>query len=630
MAMMRGVTSACLLSLISYIAAQPKDTSSTVGPSDTETTLVMSTSTILPVADTIKSSPSYTTSLNSTTVGPQASPTTELPFTSKQNLINGNNTSASSSVPEGGSMSSTHLVPNTTISTSTPPISMPSETSSSTEKNVSTTEMQASFSSAVVVNMSAPINNIIASAPTPTVATTKMTTNTTVNITQTSTFNYTTIAASPNNASTSIPATSGDMNTILSTAVSTNETSTVVTPKTTPTNTSATTEAITNDTMPANVTMPTTGASETVTVSTEVSSSSWSTAQPPESSTTRPTDHCANVICPEGTTCVNLFQSYICQCPPGLSNQGNSCGTARIFPGVLHLLNVSFTDGMNEINSKAFFDTATEIEEVMRTVFKDDSFYQKSVVKKLEKGSVNAFIDNIFALSSPATEESVLTNIKVFIQNCTACGPISRKDSYVDKSLCSANVCDSITSKCKPNNGIVTCDCLPGYYKFSGFDRSCKACSSGFKLENGKCVTCPYGYGGFNCDKSYLLAVVVISCVLGGILLLVLLALIAMCLRSKNGTCSSSSSSHDYVMWPKSEMPKIPRATMHWDGNQLEMQENGSTSSLTDIHRDGGRMPEKSDDLKTFKGKQQSRYTYLCQGQENPYYVSDEKKPEYL
>lgn len=59
--------------------------------------------------------------------------------------------------------------------------------------------------------------------------------------------------------------------------------------------------------------------------------------------------------------------------------------------------------------------------------------------------------------------------------------------------------------------------------------------------------------------------------------------------RLRSGAYSSSSGSHDYVMWPKSEMPKIPRATMHWDGNQLEMQENGSTSSLTDIHREGGR-----------------------------------------
>uniref|UniRef100_UPI00398E5BF9 protein HEG n=1 Tax=Pristiophorus japonicus TaxID=55135 RepID=UPI00398E5BF9 len=663
MAMKRSVTSSCLLLLICYTAAATAGSTSTAGTLATEMSVVSSTSIAVSVTD------STTTSSNSTTsVGLLTSPTTKLSFTSNEDLSSGSTNSTSSSGLEGTSMLITNLVPNTSLSTSIPPMSTSNETSSLTEKNVSTTEMQTSLSNASAVTTSSPVNKTgtISSAPTAQmVTTTEMPTNATVNVTQTSTVQHTTIAATlNNNASTSMPAPSGDTNITVSTAVSTNETSTVVTSNITLTSTSATTEANTNvtmlvtvpvnvtmpttvtmlvnitmpttDTIPMNVTMPTTdamptnGTSGMMSRSTEVFNSSWSTAQPPKTSTTRPGDHCANAICPPGSKCVNLFLSFACQCPLGFHNQGNNCVPVRSFPGVLHLKNVIFMYGMNEINSQVFFDTANEIEKEVKGFFKNDRFHYQSVVRKLEKGSVNAFIDNIFALSSNATEESVIASIKNGIKNCDTCKLVSDLDSYHGESLCSPNYCDMSTSRCKANNGIATCNCLPGYYKFAASDRSCKACPTGFKLENGACVKCPFGYGGFNCGKSYLLAVVVISCVLGGLLLLLLLALITVCLRTRSGKCSSSSSSHDYVMWPKSELPKIPRATMHWDGNQLEMQENGSTSSLTDIHRDGGRTPEKNDDLKTFKGKQPSRYTYLCQGQENPYYVSDEKKPEYL
>ncbi|XP_048416770.1 protein HEG homolog 1 [Stegostoma tigrinum] len=622
MALIHSVTLTCLLSLICYIAAQ-NDTSSTAATgetSPTELTPVMSSS----------------SSSSNTAAEPQ---TTEHIFTSKPSTVDKSTTSAPISASEVTVVTAISAVSNTSLSASAPHISVTSAKSSSTDEETKPTEVQTSSSNATLdithspVNMTVPTSGV---STLQTVATTEMPTNTTVNTTQTSTPEHITNATIPHNASTSIPTTSGKINVTTPSVFSTTERSTWVPMNITSANTSANSEASTNATVPAtatvsiNATMPMNTTSVTMTQSTELSNSTWSTTQPPKTMTPQPADHCKNAVCPPSSTCVNLFQSYKCQCSPGLIEKENSCVPARIFPGILHLTNITFMDAMKETNTKAFSDTAKEIVKEMEGLFKDDSSFYKSVVRKLGKGSVIAFLDNIFALSSNATEKSVTTHIQEGIKTCTSCKLISPSDSFTGQSICSLNPCDNTTSQCNANNGIAICKCLPGYFKFDASDRSCKACLSGFKLENGTCVKCPFGYGGFNCDKPYLLAVVVISCVLGGILLLLLLALIATCLRSKSGSCSSSSGSHDYVMWPKSEMPKIPRATMHWDGNQLEMQENGSTSSLNDIHRDAGRAPDKNDDLKTFKGKQQSRYTYLCQGQENPYYVSDEKKPEYL
>ncbi|XP_038634439.1 protein HEG-like isoform X2 [Scyliorhinus canicula] len=602
-----GVSLTCLLSLICYITVQAQNSSNA-------TTERANTTELTPVTTMLSS--------NSTAVGGL-----QTLQTSEQNVLNESTTSTTSG-PEGNSMSSIVMTSNTSLSTSTPDISIPSVTSSSTEKNASTTEMQTTLSNATLITAGSPVTATLPETP-QTVATTEMLTNTTSNFTQTATLDHTTFAPTLQNASTSIPATSGDVNVTVSTGGSTNETSAVVTPNVTSANTSSTIETSINATVSVTATMPMSATNEAMTHSTEVSNSTWSTAQSPKTSATPAADHCTNAICPPGTKCVNIFMSYKCQCPPGFFNVVAGCTAVRIFPGILHLQNATFTDDLKEINSRAFYEMATKTEKEMKGFFKNITFYYKSVVRKFTKGSINVFVDNVFEVSSTATKESVSTVIRNGIEKCTSCDLISRADTFNVGSVCSLNPCDNSTSQCKANNGIAICNCMPGYFKYLPSDRSCKACLSGFKFENGTCVKCPFGYGGFNCDKSYLLVVVVVSCVLGGIILLLLLALITTCLRSKSGSCSSSSGSHDYVMWPKSEMPKIPRATMHWDGNQLEMQENGSTSSLNDIHRDG-RTPEKNDDLKTFKGKQQSRYTYLCQGQENPYYVSDEKKPEFL
>ncbi|TNN26994.1 Protein HEG [Liparis tanakae] len=99
--------------------------------------------------------------------------------------------------------------------------------------------------------------------------------------------------------------------------------------------------------------------------------------------------------------------------------------------------------------------------------------------------------------------------------------------------------------------------------------------------------SCAFGYAGFNCNDSALLAVVIISCVLGALLIIVL-ALLIYCYcrrftRSKQDYSSSPYSSGDLNKpWP-TVIPPIPRASMNLEAAPpIEMSEGGSTRVLVD------------------------------------------------
>ncbi|KAM9843379.1 uncharacterized protein ACBR49_012594 [Aulostomus maculatus] len=157
------------------------------------------------------------------------------------------------------------------------------------------------------------------------------------------------------------------------------------------------------------------------------------------------------------------------------------------------------------------------------------------------------------------------------------------------------------------------------------------------------CEPCAFGYAGFNCSDSALLAVVVISCVLGGVLLILVLALLAHCCWMRRPGSKPANSSSPYSTaadtdkpWPAGVTP-IPRATTSWDAAPpIEMTEGGSTRALVDKkHQTNGMGSEPKQNrwkksgsydlnpegLKTFKGKNPSRYSYLVQGHENPYFL---------
>ncbi|KAM4536203.1 uncharacterized protein V3H82_025791 isoform 2-T2 [Fundulus diaphanus] len=162
---------------------------------------------------------------------------------------------------------------------------------------------------------------------------------------------------------------------------------------------------------------------------------------------------------------------------------------------------------------------------------------------------------------------------------------------------------------------------------------SCKACPSGQRAVGDTCLKCSFGYAGFNCNDSSLLAVVVISCVLGGVLLILLLALLVYCCwrrcsKTKPDRHTSPYSEDISKSWPIGITP-IPRATTNLDSS-IEMTEGGSTNTLVDKKQQSngfsGSYDVNPEEMKTFKGRNTSRYSYLVEGHENPYFLPGDEK----
>lgn len=316
-----------------------------------------------------------------------------------------------------------------------------------------------------------------------------------------------------------------------------------------------------------------------------------------------------------------------------------------MFPGKLHVTSLDFSSEMSNRSSAEFQQTAAMISALLFQTLKDQKGYIRSDVIQLSNGSVVATVDNIYE-GTDLTEQEVNQAIDQAIASSTD-GLLSGA-TYSGGDLCTVGPvlpCDVSTTSCSSVNGQPTCTCLEGYVTIGELytTSSCKACPSGQRAVGNTCQPCSFGYAGFNCNDSSLLAVVVVSCVLGGILLILILALIAYgcwkgCSKSEQDFDSPYSVTNMSQPWP-TDLTPIPRATSNWDsGPSMEMTEGGSTHTLVDKKNQNGLLNPKGwkktgsydlqpDDLKTFKGKNTSRYSYLVQGHENPYFLpGDENK----
>uniref|UniRef100_A0A8C9TJH1 Mucin-5AC-like n=1 Tax=Scleropages formosus TaxID=113540 RepID=A0A8C9TJH1_SCLFO len=352
-------------------------------------------------------------------------------------------------------------------------------------------------------------------------------------------------------------------------------------------------------------------------------------------STTVPTGLCTPKSCPPGSFCVELYANFTCQCRPGTFFSGGSCVPVKVFPGALRLTALNFTSEMTNTASKVFAETSAMISQTLRNALRNQPGYLRSIVLQLTRGSVVATVENLFERSSAVTETILSDAITTAINTCENC-ELLKGANFTTKDPCSLNPspCDLMTAQCSfSEDGIVSCTCNPEYVPDEFSSISCTACPSGEKAQDGKCVPCPFGYAGFNCNDSALLAVVVISCVLGGLLLIATIALLACCCcrtRQKNQGYSSPYAANEPVEpLPRRTVPKIPRATAssRWDPSEMEMRENGNARlTLAKEHPGNGAgfYDIGDDELKTFRNKNPSRYSYLVQGRENPYFVPDE------
>ncbi|KAK5624281.1 hypothetical protein CRENBAI_000100 [Crenichthys baileyi] len=382
-------------------------------------------------------------------------------------------------------------------------------------------------------------------------------------------------------------------------------------------------------TSPMNTTLstktPTTEIVTTLLTTGRTTTTSSSTTEAPP-----PVIVCPSVPCPVQSVCLK----GTCQCLSGNYLQDGHCVPAQVFPCMLHFELITFHDQMSDRSSSIFQSTAANISAALRNVLKNVSGYRQSEVVQLKQGSVIASVNNIFE-NSNATQESVDNIIEAGVRNFT--GDLAGA-TYTATNLCEVEPlpCDVSSTTCTQVKGQAFCSCKEGYISMVYSNISCKACPSGQRAVGNTCQTCPFGYAGFNCNDSSLLAVVVISCVLGGVLLIIVLALLVYCCwrrcsRTKPNRNTSPYSEDLNKSWPITINP-IPRANTNWTStDSIEMAEGGSTNTLVDKKQQSngfsGSYDLNPEEMKTFKGRNTSRYSYLVEGHENPYFLpGDEKK----
>ncbi|RVE69832.1 hypothetical protein OJAV_G00081860 [Oryzias javanicus] len=354
------------------------------------------------------------------------------------------------------------------------------------------------------------------------------------------------------------------------------------------------------------------------TTSAILTNSTASTIQPTESTfSTAPTPIvCPALPCPVGSVCLN----GTCQCLSGSFLSNGKCVAARVFPGNLRVTSLTFDVQMSNRSSSIFRETAATISAALRDVLKNEQGYIKSDVIQLQSGSVVASVNNIFE-NTAASEESIKQIIDDAISKSTG---LLQNASFKSTSLCEQEPvpCDAASTVCTSKSGQAICSCNEGYISTVFSNISCKACPSGQKAVGNTCEQCSFGYAGFNCNDSSLLAVVIISCVLGGVLLILVLVLLIYCCRgrcsSKSPTFGTSPYNEDLnKSWPADITP-IPRATLSWEtAGSIEMTEGGSTNTLVEKNHHsnglGSHLKQKkwkktgsydlnTEDMKTFKG----------------------------
>ncbi|XP_026851598.2 protein HEG [Electrophorus electricus] len=318
-----------------------------------------------------------------------------------------------------------------------------------------------------------------------------------------------------------------------------------------------------------------------------------------------------------------------------------NCLEAKVFPGVLRV-NRSFVDQMKNSHSQEFHQFAAELSGQLYQALHPLSDYIELKTLNLSSGSVVAVVNSIFEPTSRVLRQAVTTAISAAI-NSSSSGNILANATYYATSLCNQIPfpCDFSTTQCSDSGiGLTNCTCLPGFIANEYSPRSCIACPPGSRSNNDHtdCTPCPFGYSGFNCNDSSLVALVVVACVLGALLLILLLAILVYgIIRRRN----SRRMSYDTCLYPLDEgrslhsqsFTPFPRASA------IPSQPNGAGASVERL--DPGTRPVSvwkppnnvlmrgktgsydviPINLNTFTGESPSRYTYFPEGQENPSFV---------
>ncbi|XP_043104509.1 protein HEG [Puntigrus tetrazona] len=345
-------------------------------------------------------------------------------------------------------------------------------------------------------------------------------------------------------------------------------------------------------------------------------------------------DECVNSLCPQGSLCVNTGGSFSCKCSLGFDlEDGRSCTQVKTFLGTF-TVNTSM-----HLRSSGPHELHREILQLLNASLSIFHGYRRSTLHKKDGGDVQISAVSMFSLSTNVTSTDVFNSIQMSLNNCSRTYShctikLQHHLSYHAESLCLAQKtkCDLQYSECTDTSGTPYCQCKPGYFKKNPEDMTCRDCGDEFKLVNGSCVECMFGFGGFNCNNFYKLIAVVVSPAGGALLLIVVIALIVTCCKKdKNDINKIIFKSGDLQMSPYAEFPKSNRVSMEWGRETIEMQENGSTKNLlqmTDIYYSTALRNSdlERNGLYPFSGLPGSRHSCIYPAQWNPSFISDDSR----
>ncbi|XP_078135878.1 uncharacterized protein LOC144536550 isoform X2 [Sander vitreus] len=351
----------------------------------------------------------------------------------------------------------------------------------------------------------------------------------------------------------------------------------------------------TTPTKPTEATTPTKPTEATTpTKPTEATTPTTTTAGPaatttPTATTTKLPDPCDGNPCGDGSTCVPRYnQTFACLCLVGENYNYDSrrCESAKVFPGQLILIELTYKETMSDNTSPEFQSTSKEITEALLNVFEDLMGYSESTVLALQPNKaskvwsrsetgVSADVEIIF------TEQAEITTVQVTekIKTASSGDGVLKHAEFKDTNLCVKKPCDESSTTCKWADGSFNCTCSDNYIKTDYTTKMCIACPSGQKTEGSeKCVNCPFGYSGFNCNESWKLVLVIVGSVLGGLLLITLILLPVVARKSSKKSSKMNKNADigkPYISHPPANKPLVNSSLANSRATSVNRQDNG-------------------------------------------------------
>ncbi|XP_031446333.1 mucin-13 [Phasianus colchicus] len=259
------------------------------------------------------------------------------------------------------------------------------------------------------------------------------------------------------------------------------------------------------------------------------------------------------------STCVSLNTTYICQCPYGFYYYSKNCYAGKVFPGIITLAQTLSSD-IGDVNSMEYEKMFQNITQFFKEAFANMTDYMQTIIVKVNytaddtstrsvNNPVTVTVMNIFTANTTETDAKVEKAIE------TAAGNLNYVSGYTNAPQCAVYPCDDTTTTCE-DDGYPACVCKADFTKTQWDTFSCSDCANctaeenkfcdrqsdtpdckcldNFKKEGEKCVRCPVGYSGKNCENNKELILIIVGTVFGAIILCLVAAVSIVSVRAKH------------------------------------------------------------------------------------------------